>query len=159
MLFLASNPSDTTRLSTDEEYRAIQTRLAVARHRDRFELRYAPAVRAEEFVGVVRDARPTVVHFSGHGTREGEPLLPDAAGRAKAASPEAMAEVFALLVRETPLRCVVLNACYSAVLARALAAHVECVIGTSGALRDTVAITFAGAFYEALGAGLDVASA
>jgi len=54
---------------------------------------------------------------------------------------------------------VVLNACGTEVLARALAEHVDCVIGMPAALRDGAAIAFASTFHEAIGFGRDVAFA
>ena len=49
------------------------------------------------------------------------------------------------------MRVVVLNACYSAAQAKALLAHVDCVVGMSGAVRDDAARHFAVGFYGGLG--------
>lgn len=46
---------------------------------------------------------------------------------------------------------VVLNACYSEPQATALLAHVECVVGMRGAIRDDAARSFAIGFYGGLG--------
>jgi hypothetical protein len=48
-------------------------------------------------------------------------------------------------------RLVVLNACYSDVLAAELCEVVECVVGMSQAIHDDAALSFAVAFYRALG--------
>ena len=46
---------------------------------------------------------------------------------------------------------VFLNACYSEKQAKAIAQHVNCVIGMSNAVSDTTAIEFASMFYFSLG--------
>ncbi len=159
VLFLTANPSDTTRLSVGEEYREIHGRLLVAGCRERVELVYAPEVRASELAQIIQRYDPTVVHFSGHGDDEGALLLSDATGRAATVSVESLAALFSALAREVPMRCVVLNACHSDALATALATHIDCVLGIASTLRDKAAVSFAGAFYEALAYGRDVESA
>ena len=52
-----------------------------------------------------------------------------------------------------------LNACYSELQAKAIAKHIDCVIGMSIAIGDSAAINFAIAFYQALGYGRDVRAA
>ena len=49
--------------------------------------------------------------------------------------------------------CVVLNACYSQRQAKAIAKHVDCVIGMSKGITDAAAIDFSAAFYAALADG------
>ena len=53
----------------------------------------------------------------------------------------------------------VLNACYSESQAQAIAKHIDCVIGMSNAIGDEAAISFAAAFYQALGYGRSVQAA
>jgi AAA-like domain len=159
VLFLAANPRDTTRLALGEEYREIDRRVRASDRRDALTLDYAAEMRPDEVAQVVLRHTPTILHFSGHGSADGELLLPDADGRAIAATPEAVAGLFAVLAPQVGLRGVVLNACYSEALAVALARHVEWVIGASAALPDKMALTFAGAFYEALGYDLAVEQA
>ena len=57
------------------------------------------------------------------------------------------------------LRCVVMNACFSAHQAEEIAAHVDCVIGVSAELTDPVALTFAETFYGTLAQGESVRKA
>ena len=51
----------------------------------------------------------------------------------------------------TRVQLVVLNACYSAPIATALLAHVDCVVGMTGAIQDNAAQNFAIGFYGGLG--------
>jgi hypothetical protein len=159
ILFMTANPSDTSRIAVGEEHQEIDQRLRASDWRDRFVVVHAPEVRAGQLGQMLQRHRPTVVHFSGHGSEEGELLLPDATGRAMAVQPHTVAQLFAELAPEIGIRCVLLNACFSEVLAAAIAPHVDCVIGMRTALMDKAAIRFGGAFYEALGFGHDIPKA
>jgi len=57
------------------------------------------------------------------------------------------------------VNCVLLNACYSETQARAIAKHIEYVIGMNKAIGDRAAIAFAVGFYQALGAGRTIEDA
>ena len=54
------------------------------------------------------------------------------------------------------IECVVLNACYSEVQAKAIARHIPYVVGMNKAIGDRAAIEFAVGFYDGLGAGRSV---
>lgn len=156
ILVLSANPRDTSRLSVGEEFREIDAHIRAASHRDRFELSFLHEVRADELSQALQRVNPAVVHFSGHGSDEGELLMADPLGRARPASTESIVCVFGALSRDLSLRGVLLNACYSDALAIELARHIDCVIGTPSTLQEKAAIAFAGAFYEALAFGRDV---
>jgi len=57
------------------------------------------------------------------------------------------------------VRLVLLSACYSELQAAALVAHVDCVVGMSGSIRDSAARSFAVGFYGGLGERESVAAA
>ena len=155
ILFLGANSSEQTRLELAEETRAIDQRLVAARYRKRFTLKHAPAVRVDDLQGLLLRHEPNIVHFSGHGSKDGEIFLIEGDdGAATAVSVEALANLFRL-VSDT-VKCVVLNACYSEPQARAIASHIEYVIGMSNAIKDKAAIAFSSGFYEALGHGKEI---
>ena len=54
------------------------------------------------------------------------------------------------------IRCVVLNACYSASQASAIALHIPFVIGMKASMPDDAALAFSAGFYRAIGAGRDI---
>jgi hypothetical protein len=174
ILFLAANPAGTDRLALDREAHDIQAELERTGHRDRFEFVTRWAVEPLDLLRELRKLRPTVVHFSGHGARtsgasqpgevrrdivsagavsadDGQDGLyfqgPD--GRAQVVSAVALEETFGAVGRSVQL--VVLNACYSEPQAKALLAHVDCVVGMSGSILDVAARTFAIGFYGGLG--------
>lgn len=152
VLFLGANPADTTRLRLGEERREIDQRIQLGEHRDRFELKDAWAVKSADLIQTLLRYKPTIVHFSGHGGAQGQLYLDDEAGRSAPVSGESLAELFRIF-KAKGLRCVVLNACYSAPQAVAIAQHIDCVIGISDAIPNPSAIAFASGFYAGLAAG------
>ena len=154
ILILAANPRNSAPLRLDEEVREIDEELTRAKQRDRFELVQRWAVRPRDIQGAILELCPQIVHFSGHGAGEGGLALEDEAGQVKLVSTEALASTFKQFSRQ--IECVLLNACYSEVQARAIAQHIPYVIGMNQAIGDTAAREFAAGFYEALGNGQDI---
>jgi CHAT domain-containing protein len=157
ILFLAANPTDTTPLRLDEEIRAIDESLLKAKFRDKFDLQQHWAVRVSDLQSCLLRHEPDIVHFSGHGATTSELMLQNEFGASHPVSTRALSRLFAIL--RGGIRLVVLNACYSEQQAQAVAAHIDCVIGMSRAITDPAAISFAAAFYQALGYGRDVKTA
>jgi len=152
ILFLGANPSDTTRLRLDAEVREIDRRILMGQHREHFQINQAWAATPAELSQTLLRHQPGIVHFSGHGSSKGEILLQDEMGKSAPVGGEVLARLFRLFSGKG-LRCVVLNACYSDVQARAIAQHVDCVIGLSGTIRDADALAFAAGFYTGLAGG------
>jgi hypothetical protein len=157
ILFLAANPSDTTRLRLDAEIRHIDQALRQAEFRDRFILEQHWAVRVADIQSLLLRHKPDIVHFSGHGGTSSEIILEDDTGHSHPVPIRALSRLFSLM--KDNIRCVVLNACYSQQQAKAIAEHIDCVIGMSEAIGDSAAISFATAFYQALAYGKDVQTA
>jgi hypothetical protein len=157
VLFLAANPKDTAALRLDEEIRSIDVALRQAEFRDRFDIKQQWAVRVADLQGYLLRHKPELVHFSGHGSASSQIILEDNSGKSHPVSPRALSQVFSVL--KDNIRCVVLNACYSEHQAQAIAQHIDCVVGMSKAIGDTAAISFAAAFYQALGYGRNVKTA
>lgn len=101
--------------------------------------------------------QPHIVHFSGHGSDEGEIILQDQWGDSRAVSERALSKLFSAL--RDNIRCVVLNACYSEKQAKAIAEHIDSVIGMKKPIGDRAAISFTSSFYQALAYGRDVSTA
>jgi hypothetical protein len=149
ILFLASNPNDTSRLGLDEEVRSIAAKIRASEHRDVLELISVWAVRPDDLLQELNTHRPTVIHFSGHGSESGEILLMDNDRQPKLVSTAALKAL--LISLKDNIRLVVLNACYSKVQAAAISEVIDCVIGMNTAIGDEAAIIFAAAFYRAIG--------
>jgi hypothetical protein len=82
----------------------------------------------DSFMETLRTTTPSIVHFSGHGSPDGIVMESDDHGHV-VITPEMLAT--AIKHAGATVEVVVLNACYSAALAEALLAHVDCVIGLS----------------------------
>ena len=149
ILFVSANPVDTDPLQLGEEFREIQGKLRSSDSRAHFVLRSAWAARPDDLLQQMNEFRPHILHFSGHGSSAGEIVLQDNSGEMQTVSPAALEALFNNF-REW-LRIVVLNACYSNVQAEALLDPADIVIGMKSAIGDKAAISFASAFYRALG--------
>jgi len=156
LLFLAANPRDTDRLALDREARAIQVELERSGHRDLFQFETRWAAEPLDLLRELRKLRPTLVHVSGHGDPSGLFFqTPD--GRSQVVSTAAIGQTFG--AAGASVRVVVLSACYSDVHADALLTHVDCVVGTTGAILDEAARSFAIGFYGAVGERESIAAA
>lgn len=154
ILFLGVNPttnSSTSKLRIDQEARDIEEGLRRSKYRDRFDFVSRWAVRVDELHRCLMDESPTILHFSGHGTGSKGLVFENNAGEATAIQTGPLAELFEIL--SDGLQCVLLNACYSEVQAKAIVLNIPYVIGMSEAIPDETSIRFATAFYDALGAG------
>ncbi|MEI2580745.1 effector-associated domain EAD1-containing protein [Scytonema sp. PRP1] len=151
VLILAANPKGTSQLRLDEELRDIAEGLRRAQKRDEFSLDQKLAVRPRDIQRALLDYNPNIIHFSGHGSGEEGLVFEDESGKSKLVSGDALAGLFELFVDR--IECVVLNGCYSEVQAKAIAQHINYVVGMSRAIGDKAAIEFAVGFYDALGAG------
>lgn len=148
---MTANPTDTTALRLNEEIRDIKTQIRAAQHRASFRIIEEHAVRTTDIIGYLQRHKPHVVHFSGHGSDKGEIILEDQNGRSKMVSPAALERLFQHL--KSNIRCVVLNACFSKIQAKAIIKSIDCVIGMNKAISDRAAISFASTFYQTLGFG------
>jgi hypothetical protein len=169
ILFLAANPPGdlpsgfdpaARRSGLDQEVTAIRKELKRSGYRDRFELVPRPAAEPHDLLRELRELKPTVLHFSGHGGRDGL-VFQATGGDAQIVSFAAIAEALGAAGRS--VKVVVLSACDSTAAAEALLTQVEqvdCVVGMMpGALSDAMARAFAIGFYGALGEGESIATA
>lgn len=183
ILFLAANPIGTDRLALDHEAHAIHVELERSGCRDQFEFITRWAVEPLDLLRELRKLRPTIVHFSGHGqsasaTRRQDVFVSrDISDSSEPSGLEREAGLIFQTANGMPMfapatgikqalqkagrsvRVVVLNACYSAELARVLASQVDCVVGMRSSVRDEAARSFAIGFYGGLGERESVASA
>ncbi len=154
ILILAANPKGTSQLRLSEEVREIQSGLKRTHRQDAFTLQQQWAVRSRDVYQALLDSKPQIVHFSGHGSGEEGLVLENDAGQTQLVSTEALFNLFQLFGQQ--IECVVLNACYSEVQAKAIAKHIPYVIGMNKAVGDKAAIEFAIGFYEAIASGQSI---
>jgi tetratricopeptide (TPR) repeat protein len=152
ILILAANPTDTSRIRLDKEVREIDEGLRRSSKRERFKLEQKWAVRQRDFYRAILDYRPQIVHFSGHGTGVNGIVLEDETDQSVEVNASTLASMFKLFAAKG-VECVILNACYSEVQAKAISQHVKYVIGMNQAVGDKAAVAFSVAFYDALASG------
>jgi hypothetical protein len=158
ILFLAANPAGTDPLRIDRELRIIRDALERSRHRGNLELDIRTAATVHDLRRALLDKDYTIVHLSGHGEQAGL-VLEDEHGNCVEIRREALVRLFSRHVSRGSLRCVLVNACWSLALAESLSTSVPFAIAMAGPISDVGAIEFARGFYDALGAGMDIADA
>jgi hypothetical protein len=148
ILFLAANPTDTSALRLGVESRQIGERIRFGSQRDAFELIQEHAVRVSDLQFVLLKHEPHIVHFCGHGSKLEKLVFEDDQGTSQVVGKDALAALFKIL--KDNLLVVVLNACFSKAQAEALSEIIDYTVGMKEAVGDKMAISFAGAFYQAL---------
>jgi hypothetical protein len=154
ILFLAANPAQTSHLDLEEELRSLEAELRGVKYRDQVVLTARHAVRPDDLVRYVRSERPTVVHFSGHGSGGGIILRNDEGGYT-----EVTGASLQRFFMNRGVRLVVLNACYTQAQAKLLPGAVSAVVGTTDSVGDVAARRFTVAFYRVLGDGYSIREA
>lgn len=158
ILFLAANPMSSTPLALDEELRDIEDKIRAAEHRDSLDLKIKLAIRPEDLQQALLEEQPTIVHFSGHGSgKPGLVLHGETDGAEKLVTADALGDLFRVL--KDNIRIVVLNACYAAHQAEAIAREIDFVVGMKDRIGDRAARAFAASFYRGLGFGRSVQTA
>lgn len=155
ILFVSANAIPGAALRVDDEYKEVKRQL----HRSKnFETpRYNPSSTWEEVIDEIKGYKPDIVHFSAHGSPSEQIVLNNEHGKPAAISTKALALLFRVM--KGNVRVVVMNSCFSARQARAIARFVGCVVGVKLRLADDTAIKFSPRFYEALAEGVSVAAA
>ena len=77
ILFLAANPTNEARIQTDKEYRIIKGELERGKHREQYEFLLPQlSLTIVELLRAMNE-KPSIVHFSGHGTTKGLMIVKD----------------------------------------------------------------------------------
>jgi hypothetical protein len=151
ILFLSANPKGTDELDLIKECNIINQKIrASADGRDLFKLEQRHDISIKSLIEELLNYDPKILHFSGHGSEKSALIFTNEnTGQSEEVPPDALANLFKALSNKIDV--VFLNACYSEKQAKAIAKHINCVIGMSDAVYDTTAIEFASMFYLSLG--------
>lgn len=157
VLFFATNPKGTSQLRLDEEARSIQEMIRKSEHRDSilFETRWA--VRPLDILQAINEINPDVIHFSGHGSENGELVLENTDGSAKLVTKEAITQT--IMSASDKIHLIFFNACFSYGQACEVVSYVDAAIGMTDSISDKAASAFAAQFYSSLGFGHSVKKA
>jgi hypothetical protein len=151
VLFVLASPLDQQRLRLGEEVKRVREAVRSGRLRERFgRMEICSAATDRDLQRALQEEDWTIVHFSGHGTKEGL-LLEDERGRTRQLPVQALARMLAQ--HRSSVECVILNACSTRAQGRRIACEIPFVIASPQAILDPHAIRFAEAFYDALAAG------
>jgi hypothetical protein len=157
ILFFASNPKNTDQMNLENEARYITRTIRESKYRDLLDLVTAWAVRSTDLLEELNRHKPEIVHFSVHGSVEDGLILVDDQGNSELVSTGALKMLFTTV--KDNIRLVILNACFSALQGQAISEVIECVVAMNKEIGDEAAISFATAFYSALGYGRSVQEA
>jgi hypothetical protein len=111
----------------------------------------APAARVADLAKALRENKPRVVHFIGHGNRFKELMFLDDEDKVYGANRQAIQAIFGM--HRGDIRLVVLSACFSREQASMIHEHVESVIGVDQAIGIPVAGKYASRLYRILRTG------
>ncbi|HEU4767473.1 MAG TPA: CHAT domain-containing protein [Pyrinomonadaceae bacterium] len=150
ILMLAANPIDRNKLALTKEYQLLRNKMFDNTEAGSCDLRMEWAVQAESLKQALRENRPHIVHFSGHGHDE-IICLEDDERKSRALSKRELGMLFNQ--SRSQIRVIVLNACYSARQAEHLSELVDFVIGTTVPIADAAALRFTNEFYRAIAIG------
>lgn len=157
VLFMASNPIDTSALRLDEEVRTIQEKIRLSEYRDSINFESRWAVRTSDILQAINETNPTIVHFSGHGSKNGDLVLENSDGNKKFVSKELITATIA--TASDTIRLVVFNACFSQSQAENIVTNIDSAIGMSTEIGDKAACVFAAQLYSSIGFGRSLKAA
>jgi len=162
ILFLASNPKciyandngekiEQPKLDLEKEAREIKEAITKSLNRDSIDFQTRWATRVQDLFQAINETNPTIIHFSGHGTPNGELVFQDNYDNPKMVSKEAITEM--IVASSDDIRMIVFNNCFSSNQAKMIVDKVEATIGMNTSIGDNSAILFASQLYSAIGFG------
>lgn len=152
-LAIFANPKGSDPLRLGEEDRVLHECIRLSKLRDRISMKVKHAAQIHDVRRALLDEEYEIIHFSGHGTGKGL-ALEDQNGSVMIIPSSALADLLAAY--SPPVKCVILNACYSISQGQLVAMNVPYTIAMNDAISDGGAIEFTRGFYDAIGAGKDL---
>ena len=151
VLHFSAEPICDERLMLSAELRGIADALLPGKVRNDTTLEAVPQARPSDIDIYLQNNRPDIVHFSMHGTEDGL-VVCDAYLEDRLYETEDLKAA----LNGLGVKLVVLNACESEKVAKAIVDDVDVVIGTTRTLSDDHAIVFSEVFYRSLQVGLSI---
>lgn len=157
VLLVSASPQHEVRLRVDLEFRNILTKMRTTELRDRINFIQLQAARYEDLRSALLLHKPTILHISSHGDPDGS-LRFEPDDTSDGIVPKLKLIKLLRALRDN-LRLVILNACHSQAIVHDVPPSIDLSIGMSDQVRDSEAMKFAIAFYEAIGFGRTVENA
>jgi hypothetical protein len=157
ILYLAANPTDTSRLRLMEEARELQERIRSGAHGRAFKVVHYLAVQPRDLLRGLQEEQPHILHFSGHANYDKQILFQNDQGTSQPISPKDLVD----LIKVFPgnLKLALLMLCFGRKHASALVQVIDFAIGMTKPILDKGAVSFSAAFYQALAGGSSVQQA
>lgn len=156
ILFLAASPYDEQELDLTQNVSRIKEELRIAPEHDSFEFDSDLTVTIDSMTRAMHSFRPAFLHFAAHGFPGGI-VIEEGVHQSRPIATAALSEFLGHFAGS--LRCVILCACDTEELAKAIHAKIPYVVGMRGRIGDDAAIWFSVGFYQALAAGSGIADA
>lgn len=155
ILILASNPRGDLKLG--KEIRNLGKAIRQSDHSKQCQVVVELEVQIGSLQELMDTYQPDIVHFCGHGDGEQGLVFQNDNDQEQLVPTEALSELFKKC--KDDVKCVVLNACYSEVQAKAIVEHIDYVIGMRQDVLDQTAIDFSESFYREIGNGKSIKDA
>lgn len=151
ILLVSTDPINEARLSQQEEFRQLDQALQRSSNTNAFKVEFLMNCRPEDLAAGIRQHKPTILHFSGHGSNGG-PWFVGRNGKKVVIEPARLARLLKMACSEG-LKGVFMNACNTERYADCICDAVGEVVAMEGPIGDQEAISFAASFYRCLGDG------
>jgi hypothetical protein len=153
VLTIFANPKGSSPLRLSTEDRVIHESLSLGKYRERVILHVKHAATIHDVRRALLEDNYDIVHFSGHGTGQGL-AFENELGEMYCVPQKAFAEFMSDY--SPPVKCVILNACYSDLQGKLISLGVPYTIAMNAPISDKGAIEFTRGFYDAIVAGKDI---
>ena len=150
ILLVLADPLDGGRLRLLSEQQRLRDSLSQSLHRDSFEIQALAEARLDNFGRMLARTKPTIIHFSGHGSQNGI-YFSSPMGQAVKIEPSRLSQMLSFASQDN-LQGAVMNACFTAEMFRTRAVDQDTVV-MDRELSDAAAISFTQQFYTYLGDG------
>ena len=153
VLAIFANPKGSSSLRLGAEDRVIHECLSLGKYREKVMLHVIHAATIHDVRRALLQEDYDIIQFSGHGTGKGL-AFETRLGEGHLIPQEAFATFISAY--SPPVRCAILNACYSREQGRLLSPRVPYTIVTDAPISDEGAIEFTRGFYDAIAAGKNI---
>lgn len=145
ILYVSASPVDLEGLSFGQEAKHISGEIEAKNQENNYNFKMIFSARFNDIVIAMGEYHPRIVHFAGHGNEDGL-AFEDDKGLAVKIDTRLLYDLFS---EYRDIKCIFLNACFSAGQAKLISDLGIYVIGMQQLISDTGGISFSQAFYGA----------
>ena len=147
ILFISSSPRSGKHIRAKEEFKIIKKELKNVDANKLHLLLPEFDVSPEEFLEALEEQAPKIVHFSGHGFIDGEPIFETIEFERFILKTKSF---LSILKEYSGIKCLFFNSCNSTLLIQEAVQYIDFGIGIKGTISEETAIKFANHFYKSL---------